>query len=165
MLENLPPLNNDTIWQIIDEKLDNDLVNKLVWYRLGYRYDSVNQTWDISQLEESWKQEYPSPPDFIANRPPNVKLTRSILPENKQLLKEELGLDMNSYRFLRFQNNRVYDGSELARHFVSLNYVVTVEGNIKPDSSEIAEVRWFNLEDAKNEDAVTESVRELLGVI
>ncbi|WP_373479949.1 DUF1823 family protein [Geminocystis sp.] len=91
MLENLPPLNNDTIWQIIDEKLDNDLVNKLVWYYLGYRYDSVNQTWDISQLEESWKQEYPSPPDFIANRPPNVKLTRSILPENKQLLKEELG--------------------------------------------------------------------------
>ena len=60
---------------------------------------------------------------------------------------------------------QVYDGSELARHFVSLNYVVTVEGNIKPDSSEIAEVRWFNLEDAKNEDAVTESVRELLGVI
>ncbi len=80
-------------------------------------------------------------------------------------LREELNLDMNSCSFLRFQNNRVYDGIELVRHFVSLNYVVTAKGDIKPDSSEIAEVRWFSLEDAKNGDYVTESVRELLDVI
>jgi Domain of unknown function (DUF1823) len=91
MLDNLPPLNDDTIWQIINEKLDDNIVNKLVWYYLGYRYDSVEEKWDLSQVEKSWGEEYPEPPDFIANRPPNVKLTRSILPENKQLLKEELG--------------------------------------------------------------------------
>lgn len=91
MLDNLPPLNDDTIWQIINEKLDNNIVNKLVWYYLGYRYDSVHKKWDISQVEKSWGEEYPEPPDFIAHRPPNVKLTRSIIPENKQLLKEELG--------------------------------------------------------------------------
>lgn len=91
MFDNLPPLNDDTMWQIINEKLDDNIVNKLVWYYLGYRYDYINEKWDISLVENSWAQEYPEPPDFIANRPPNVKLTRSILPENKQLLKEELG--------------------------------------------------------------------------
>ncbi|MGI0479189.1 DUF1823 family protein [Geminocystis sp. CENA526] len=91
MLDKLPPLNNETIWQIIEEKLDDEIANQLVWYYLGYRYDSTTQTWDNSQVETSWREEYPTPPDFIANRPPTVKLTRSIPPENKQLLKEELG--------------------------------------------------------------------------
>lgn len=35
--------------------------------------------------------EYPDPPDFIDSRPATVKLTRSIPPQNKQLLKEQLG--------------------------------------------------------------------------
>ncbi|BAQ62931.1 hypothetical protein GM3708_3337 [Geminocystis sp. NIES-3708] len=91
MLDNLPPLNDDTIWQIINGELEDDVVNKLVWYHLGYRYDSLNEKWDVSQVEKSWGEEYPEPPNFITNRPPNVKLTRSISPENKQLLKEELG--------------------------------------------------------------------------
>ena len=91
MLKDLPPLNDETIWQILEEKLDDDIVNQLAWYYLGYRYDSSKDQWDVSQVEEIWRQEYPSPPDFIAHRPPTVKLTRSIPPEKKQLLKEELG--------------------------------------------------------------------------
>jgi hypothetical protein len=91
MLEQLPPLNNETIWQIIEEKLPDDIVNQLVWYHLGYRYDCETKTWDNRQVEQSWREEYPTPPDFIENRPPTVKLTRSIPAENKQLLKEELG--------------------------------------------------------------------------
>ena len=38
-----------------------------------------------------WRSQYPEPPDFIANRPPTVKLTRSIPKENKQIAKEFLG--------------------------------------------------------------------------
>lgn len=91
MFKDLPPLNDETIWDILNEKMDDNLVNQLVWYYLGYRYDETTQTWDNSLVESSWKEEYPEPPDFIANRPPTVKLTRSIPPENKQLLKEELG--------------------------------------------------------------------------
>ncbi|PHV64086.1 DUF1823 family protein [Cyanobacterium aponinum UTEX 3222] len=91
MLENLPPLTNETIWDILEEKIDDETVNKLVWYHLGYRYNHESQTWDNSKVEDSWKKEYPIPPDFIANRPPNVKLTRSIPKEKKQLLKEKLG--------------------------------------------------------------------------
>lgn len=87
----LPLLNTDTIWQILKEEIDDVIVNQLAWHYLGYRYDSETQTYDNSQVDETWKNEYPQPPDFIANRPPTVKLTRSIPTENKQLLKESLG--------------------------------------------------------------------------
>jgi hypothetical protein len=87
----LPPLNTNTIWKILNEDIDDHAVNQLVWHYLGYRYNSKRQTYDNTQVEETWKNEYPQPPDFIANRPPTVKLTRSIPPENKQLLKEKLG--------------------------------------------------------------------------
>ncbi|MGC9502689.1 DUF1823 family protein [Baaleninema sp.] len=90
-MSELPPLNTDTIWAILKEDLDDDTVNRLVWHYLGYRYDETNQHWDNSQVSEDWKQDYPEPPDFIANRPPTVKLTRSIPKPNKQLLKEKLG--------------------------------------------------------------------------
>jgi Domain of unknown function (DUF1823) len=90
-MSNLPPLNTETIWAILKEEIDDATVNRLVWYYLGYRYNESTQTWDTSNVLEDWLEEYPEPPDFIANRPPTVKLTRSIPQENKQLLKEQLG--------------------------------------------------------------------------
>ncbi|MDC0831491.1 hypothetical protein AY599_26440 [Leptolyngbya valderiana BDU 20041] len=90
-MSELPPLNTDTIWAILNEDLDDDTVNRLVWHYLGYRYDEATQRWDNSEVSEDWKQDYPEPPNFIANRPPTVKLTRSIPKPNKQLLKEKLG--------------------------------------------------------------------------
>ncbi len=91
MTETLPPLNHDTIWSILKEEIDDATVNKLVWHYLGYRYDEATNSWDNSQVETEWREAYPEPPDFIANRPPTVKLTRSIPKANKQLLKEKLG--------------------------------------------------------------------------
>lgn len=90
MMSNLPPLNTDTIWAILNEELDDAIANQLVWYHLGYRYDETNRSWDNTQVAADWRESYPEPPDFIANRPPTVKLTRSIPKENKQLLKEKL---------------------------------------------------------------------------
>ena len=90
-MSKLPPLNTDTIWAILNEKVGDDIVNQLVWHYLGYRYDEASQSWDNSQVAADWQQAYPEPPDFIENRPPTVKLTRSIPKENKQLLKEKLG--------------------------------------------------------------------------
>lgn len=87
----LPELNSNTIWAILKEELDDQIVNRLVWYYLGYRYDESSQSWDNTQVAQDWREEYPEPPDFIVNRPPTVKLTRSIPKENKQLLKEKLG--------------------------------------------------------------------------
>lgn len=90
-MSELPPLNQETILSILSEEIDDATTNQLVWHYLGYRYDDRSDTWDNSQVADHWRSEYPEPPDFIANRPPVVKLTRSIPPENKQLLKEQLG--------------------------------------------------------------------------
>jgi hypothetical protein len=90
-MNSLPPLNTDTIWAILNEELSDENVNHLVAYYLGYRYDSDSQSWDNQQVAEDWRKDYPEPPDLIVNRPPTVKLTRSIPKENKQLLKEKLG--------------------------------------------------------------------------
>jgi len=90
-MSELPPLNTDTIWSILNEGIDDNTVNKLVWYYLGYRYDSATSQWHTTEVSSEWKEEYPDPPNFIESRPATVKLTRSIPPENKQLLKEQLG--------------------------------------------------------------------------
>lgn len=90
-MSNLPPLKTETIWAILNEEIDDATVNQLVWHCLGYRYDSSTRQWDTQEVAPQWRDEYPEPPDFIDSRPATVKLTRSIPPENKQLLKEKLG--------------------------------------------------------------------------
>lgn len=87
----LPPLNTQTIWAILNDELDDATVNRLVWHYLGYRYDDAIAKWDNTDVAPEWRDAYPEPPDFIDSRPATVKLTRSIPPENKQLLKEQLG--------------------------------------------------------------------------
>ena len=90
-MSELPPLNTETIWAILNDQIDDATVNELVWHYLGYRYDPNTQTWDSATAAPQWREEYPEPPNFIAERPPTVKLTRSIPKENKQILKEKLG--------------------------------------------------------------------------
>ena len=90
MLE-LPPLNTDTIWGILKEEISDTAVNQLVWYYLGYRYNTEKQEWNNDSVAPQWRETYPEPPDFIESRPTTVKLTRSIPKPNKQLLKEKLG--------------------------------------------------------------------------
>lgn len=87
----VPPLDRDTIWAILNESLTDLQVNQILWHYLGYRYDRAEDTWDLSRVAPDWVETYPTPPDFIASRPATVKLTRSIPPEHKQLLKERLG--------------------------------------------------------------------------
>ncbi len=87
----LPPLNTETLWAIINETIDEPTVNQLVWYYLGYRYNEATNKWEATELASDWRQEYPEPPDFFDSRPATMKLTRSIPQENKQLLKEKLG--------------------------------------------------------------------------
>ncbi len=90
-MSDLPPLTTETIWAILNEKIDDDTVNKLVCHCLGYRYDAVAAKWNATEVAPDWQEAYPEPPDFIESRPATVKLTRSIPQENKQLLKEQLG--------------------------------------------------------------------------
>ena len=85
----VPALTIETIWAILNDTLDDDTTNRLVWDCLGYRYDGA--VWMSEDVDLDWRSAYPQPPDFIASRPAVVKLTRSIPAENKQLLKEKLG--------------------------------------------------------------------------
>jgi hypothetical protein len=85
----LPPLNDETIWAILRKELPDMVVNQLVWQALGYEFS--NGGWQTEQVAADWLTDYPEPPDFIGGRPASVKLTRSIPPANKQLLKEYLG--------------------------------------------------------------------------
>jgi len=87
----LPLLTTDTLWAILNDTLDDATTNGLVWQCLGYRFDEAAGSWDSSAVAPEWRDDYPEPPDFIASRPATVKLTRSIPPENKQLLKASLG--------------------------------------------------------------------------
>ena len=87
----LPALTTDTIWDILQDTVDDDIANRLVWHGLGYRYSDTDKTWDTTAVAAEWRDEYPEPPNFIDSRPATVKLTRSIPKADKQLLKEELG--------------------------------------------------------------------------
>lgn len=87
----IPLLNTNTIWAILNDEIDDTTVNQLVLHYLGYRYQEQTNSWDNTNVDLDWQNEYPEPPDFIESRPATVKLTRSIPPENKQLLKEQLG--------------------------------------------------------------------------
>jgi Domain of unknown function (DUF1823) len=90
-MTDLPPLTTETIWAILQDHLDDQTANQRVWHCLGYRYDPETHQWNSADVIPDWRESYPEPPDFIASRPAIVKLTRSIPPENKQLLKEQLG--------------------------------------------------------------------------
>jgi Domain of unknown function (DUF1823) len=85
----LPALDDETIWAILRKELPDMVVNQLVWRALGYEFD--HGVWRTEQVAADWRLDYPEPPDFIGGRPASVKLTRSIPPANKQLLKEYLG--------------------------------------------------------------------------
>ncbi|MBV9387993.1 MAG: DUF1823 family protein [Chroococcidiopsidaceae cyanobacterium CP_BM_ER_R8_30] len=89
-MSELPPLTTETIWAILNDEIDDAIANQLVWHCLGYRYNK-QASWDLTNVAPEWRDEYSEPPDFINSRPATVKLTRSISPENKQLLKDQLG--------------------------------------------------------------------------
>jgi hypothetical protein len=91
-MTDLPPLTTDTIWNIINDRLDDATANALVWDCLGYRPIS-DHGWDNTAVSPDWREAYPEPPNFIESRPATVRLTRSIPPENKQLLKQKLGFE------------------------------------------------------------------------
>ncbi len=91
MMTTIAPLTNETLWEILRDTVDDSAANHLVWHYLGYIQNPETQDWSIT--DPDWSAAYPDPPNFIESRPATVKLTRSIPPENKQLLKTQLGFE------------------------------------------------------------------------
>jgi hypothetical protein len=116
----LPALDTDMIWTILNESISDLQVNQILWHYLGYRYNLIENTWDLSRVASDWQEAYPTPPDFIASRPATVKLTRSIPAAHKQLLKEQLGF--KGYKIGEFgprQTRRATAASWLLAYLVS----------------------------------------------
>ena len=85
------PLSRALLEAVLADRTSDRFVCELIWPRLGYEPDGSG-TWSAGPaIEASWRESFPIEPQFIAQRPPSVALTRSIPKEHKQLLKEQLG--------------------------------------------------------------------------
>ncbi len=90
------PLSRDLLLLILQDRVSDRFVCELVWRRLGYRPPEADspapQPWRAGPATPpAWAEAFPLAPQLIAERPASVRLTRSIAPAHKQLLKQELG--------------------------------------------------------------------------
>lgn len=96
-------LSNEQILLIVRDGIATDLeVNTLVWKCLGYRFDTINELWEATEVFPNWKECFPNPPDLIGMRREyskeidspslrsNQALVKSIPMEFKQSLKTHL---------------------------------------------------------------------------
>jgi hypothetical protein len=85
------PLSRALLEAVLADRVSDRFVCELIWPRLGYERDGSG-TWSAGPAAGGlWRESFPIEPQFIAQRPPSVALTRSIAKEHKQLLKEQLG--------------------------------------------------------------------------
>ena len=85
------PLSRQLLEAVLADRLSDRFVCELIWPRLGYEPDGSG-TWSAGPAaSDTWRESFPVEPQFIAQRPPSVALTRSIAREHKQLLKQQLG--------------------------------------------------------------------------
>lgn len=85
------PLSRALLEAVLADRTSDRFVCELIWPRLGYAQNGSG-TWSAGPAAGAvWRQSFPIEPQFIAERPPSVALTRSIPKEHKQLLKEQLG--------------------------------------------------------------------------
>ncbi len=86
------PLSRALLEAVLADRTSDRFVCELVWQRLGYRPDPAGSGWQAgSDTPADWAEAFPRAPELIAERPPSVRLTRSIPTESKQLLKQQLG--------------------------------------------------------------------------
>jgi hypothetical protein len=85
------PLSRTLLEAVLADRVSDRFVCELIWPRLGYVPDGSG-TWSAGPaVDAAWREPFPIEPQFIAERPPSVALTRSIAKQHKQLLKEQLG--------------------------------------------------------------------------
>ena len=86
------PLSRPLLEAVLADRTTDRFVCRLIWERLGYCPDTEGQCWQAGpHTPSAWAEAFPQAPELIAERPASVRLTRSIPPEHKQLLKQQLG--------------------------------------------------------------------------
>lgn len=85
------PLSRELLEAVLEDRTNDRFVCELIWPRLGYEQNGSG-TWSAGPATGAgWRESFPIEPQFIAERPPAVALTRSIAKAHKQLLKQQLG--------------------------------------------------------------------------
>ena len=85
------PLSQELLEAVLADRTSDRFVCELIWPRLGYGPDGSG-TWSAGPATSAaWRESFPIEPQFIAERPAAVALTRSIAKAHKQLLKQQLG--------------------------------------------------------------------------
>ena len=83
------PLSRELLMQILEDRCSDQFVCERIWERLGYVPSS--EPWVAGAATPlEWAEAFPQAPQVIAERPASVRLTRSIVKEHKQLLKQQL---------------------------------------------------------------------------
>ncbi len=89
------PLSRELLQWILDDRLSDRFVCERIWERLGYGPapgSPDGALWVAGpETPPDWAEAFPEAPQLIAERPASVRLTRSIAPPHKQLLKQQLG--------------------------------------------------------------------------
>ena len=89
------PLSRDLLVQILEDRCSDRFVCERIWERLGYREVSAGLWGAGLETPAEWSDAFPEAPQLIAERPPSVRLTRSIAKPHKQLLKQQLAFSGN----------------------------------------------------------------------
>ncbi|MCP9886812.1 DUF1823 family protein [Cyanobium sp. ATX 6A2] len=85
------PLSRALLAVVLADRTSDRFVCELIWSRLGYGQSDSGSWCAGPATDAAWRESFPVEPQFIAERPASVALTRSIPRQHKQLLKEQLG--------------------------------------------------------------------------
>jgi hypothetical protein len=85
------PLSRALLEAVLADRTSDRFVCELIWPRLGYELNGSGHWSAGPATGAGWRESFPIEPQFIAERPPAVALTRSIAKAHKQLLKQQLG--------------------------------------------------------------------------
>jgi hypothetical protein len=85
------PLSRALLEAVLADRTSDRFVCELIWRRLGYEPDDSGRWCAGPATDAAWRQSFPVEPQFIAERPASMALTRAIPREHKQLLKQQLG--------------------------------------------------------------------------
>ena len=89
------PLSRSLLLELLEDRITDCFVVKLVWERLGYQpEESPDDVWLAGKnTPNEWIQAFPKAPEVISTRYASVHLTRSIPKEYKQSLKSCLNFE------------------------------------------------------------------------
>ncbi len=91
------PISKKLLFLILEDKLSDVFVCKLIWERLFYIKESSDNSWLSSEdTPLYWSEKFIEAPKIISERPASIHLTRSIPKDHKQGLKNFL--DFRGYK-------------------------------------------------------------------